>query len=141
VPGTSTAKPINIDAPTKPDSPSAATREVDNTTAIATIYQLTTLMYPYRALIASHKTIDRKSLPVYVSVLARKRIAALRPIANKELAPLVMDVAAFVEAIDGLAGHTVDPNAVMTRAQNLDARFATLGADAGFIERLVREGY
>jgi len=109
--------------------------------ANATIYQLTALMYPYRTLLASHKPIDRDSLPAYVSVLARKRIATLRPIAHKDLSALVVDVAAFIEAVDGLAGHTVSASAVTAKSQALDARFATLGGDAGFVERLIHEGY
>jgi hypothetical protein len=109
--------------------------------ANATIYQLTALMYPYRTLLASHKPIDRDSLPAYVTILTRKRIATLRPIAHKDLAALLVDVAAFIEAVDGLAGHTASASAVNAKAQNLDARFATLGGDPGFVERLIHEGY
>jgi hypothetical protein len=109
--------------------------------ANATIYQLTALMYPYRTLLKSGKAIDRTSLPAYVTVLARKRLAALRPIAHKDLIALTADVAAFIEAIDGLAAHTVSASTVSAKAQNLDARFAALGNDPEFLERLIHEGY
>jgi hypothetical protein len=109
--------------------------------ASATIYQLSVLFYPFRTILNSGEALDRGALPVYVTALARKRLTALRPIANKELGPLVNDIAAFIEALDGFASKTVPAKAALTRAQKLDADFAKLSADSDFVEKLVREAY
>jgi hypothetical protein len=109
--------------------------------ANGTIYQLSVIFYPYRALLGSGKEVNRTTLPPYITTLARKRLGTLRPIAHKDLQPLVADMAAFIEAIDGFAAHSVAGDVVMLRAQNLEARFASLDRDPNFIEKLVREAY
>jgi hypothetical protein len=107
----------------------------------ATIYQLSVLFYPFREILGSADTLDREALPAHVTALARKRLAALRPIASRELSPLVSDIAAFIEALDGFAAGTINSKTVLQRAERLDAGFAKLDADPGFLEKLVREAY
>jgi hypothetical protein len=80
-------------------------------------------------------------LPVQVTALARKRLAALRAMTSPELQPLIADAAAYVEAFDGLAAKVVSREAFMARARNFAARAATLDGDPDFVEKLVREGY
>jgi hypothetical protein len=109
--------------------------------ANGTIYQLSVIFYPYRTVISSGQRLDRSALPAHVTALARKRLNTLRPMAHKDLGALVADISAFIEAIDGFAGGSVSGNVVMTKAQSLDARFATLNNDPDFVAKLVREGY
>jgi hypothetical protein len=109
--------------------------------ANATIYQMSVLFYPFRKVLSSGDTLDRDALPAHVTALARKRLATLRPIANKTLAPIVSDIAAFIEALDGFARKTVDGKTLLLRWEKLDASFAKLNADPGFVEKLVREAY
>jgi hypothetical protein len=109
--------------------------------ANATIYQLSSLFYPYRVLLASGKKLDRNSLPQHVTALARKRLATLRPIGHKDLQPVIKELSAFIEALDGAAGNMVSPTALIARARQMEAQFSALDSDPGFVERLVREGY
>jgi hypothetical protein len=109
--------------------------------ANATIYQLSVIFYPYRVVLASHRPIDRTTLPSHVTALARKRLNNLRPIAHKDLQGLLTDMAAFAEAMDGLAGNTTSFASVKARADRLDARFEELDSDPAMVEKLIREGY
>ena len=67
--------------------------------------------------------------------------AALRLIANKDLQPLLTDMSALIESIDGLAAKTVPMKTVIMRKENVDARFAALSSDPDFLGKLIREGY
>jgi hypothetical protein len=105
------------------------------------LYQLSILFYPYGELLSSGERIDRSVLPVHITALARKRIAALRPIAHKDIQPMIGDVAAFIEALDAFAAKPDTASNVITRFQNLQTRFATTFNDPAFFEKIVREGY
>lgn len=109
--------------------------------ASATIYQLSVIFHPYRVALSGDSPITRDTLPNYVTVLARKRMAALRLIANKDLQPLLTDMSALIESIDGLAAKTVPMKTVIMRKENVDARFAALSSDPDFLGKLIREGY
>lgn len=76
-----------------------------------------------------------------MTTVARKRLAALRPIADPDLRPIVTDVAAFIEAIDAFAGGRGSPANVLARAEKVDQRFAELNSDPKFVEKLIRDGY
>jgi hypothetical protein len=106
-----------------------------------TLYQLSVIFYPYRLVLQHREGLDRTTLPAYVTRLARRRLAALKPVANKTLRPLVADIAALISALDDFAGGNGSADDVVSRAQAVDARFATLGSDPDFAEKLVREGY
>jgi hypothetical protein len=108
--------------------------------ANATLHQLSVIFYPYAQILAAGK-FDRASLPQHVTLLARKRLNALRPIAHKDAQPLLADMAAFVEAADGRAAGTLSPDRLLTQLQKLQAGFAALGSDTNLVEKLVREAY
>src|SRR5206468_160788 len=74
--------------------------------ANATAYQLAVIYYPYTALLKDNKRLDRTALPKLITVAARKRMAALRPIAHKDFQPLLADVATFIDAMDDMAGRS-----------------------------------
>lgn len=108
-----------------------------------TLAQVFVLYHAHEKLLHSGKKIDRITLPSYVTIEARKRLNVLRPIAHAEVRPLVADIAAFIEAMDGWAERPSSSTAetMMAKAEKLDARFAALYHDPGFMEKLSREGY
>lgn len=110
----------------------------------ATCYRLGVILYPYRQILDSGRPIDRSTLPAYVTANARKRLGALRAVAEKGLLPLITDTSAFVEAVDGYAGSGHSGNAAATlvsRAEALHARIADTSSDPDLLERMVHEGY
>jgi len=106
-----------------------------------TLHQLSVIFYPYRTILENRQGLDRTTLPAYVTTLARKRLNALRPIANRDLLPLVNDISALISTMDDFADGGTSADTVVNRAQAVDARFATLDSAPDFAERLVREGY
>ncbi|MCL2640987.1 MAG: hypothetical protein FWD53_09100, partial [Phycisphaerales bacterium] len=112
-----------------------------------TFLRLDTILLPYLKALATHhpvdRPIDRVMLPAAITVNARKKLNDLRPIANKDLMPLLTDVAALIDAMDQFAE---DPNLhpltnLQTRAGNLEAHFAQLSGDKDLRANLRREGY
>ncbi len=71
--------------------------------ANGTYYQLSVIYSPFREILFGDEKLDRFSLPLYKTVNARKRLAFLRPIADKSLLPLVADISNFIEAMDAFA--------------------------------------
>jgi hypothetical protein len=107
----------------------------------ATLYRVSIILYPYEVALAQKKPLDRDLLPASLNAVTRKRIEALRPIANKELLPLVVDLAAFTECMDGVASKAIPFSTLEERARALDARFSALSADRSMVEKMVRDGY
>lgn len=109
--------------------------------ASATIYQLSVLFYPYREILKNGEVLDRNSLPTFVTVMARKRLTTLRPIANPDLQPAVTEIAAFIEAAENFTERGGSPAAVISHLQKVQERFALLDSDPAFLEKVIREGY
>lgn len=109
--------------------------------ANGTMYRLSVLFYPYREILYKQDHLDRTVLPASTTAVARKRLAALRPIADPTLAPLITDMGKFIDVMDAFAAGTAPAKAVKLKFDALQARLATLNSDVGFAERLVREGY
>lgn len=107
----------------------------------ATYYRLSVIYYPFREILHSKQHLNRITLPPYVTVLARKRLAALRPIANKSLLPLLADISNFIEAMDNFAQNNRSGANLIDRAEKLDAGFAALSSDENLVQKLVHEGY
>ena len=109
--------------------------------ANATLYRLSTAFFPFRKALYSGKKIDRNELPAYEAIIARKRLNALRPIADKNLLPLISDVLALIEAMDNFAANGSSGANLISRAESFDARVATMSSDRDFAEKIAREGY
>jgi len=108
------------------------------------LFRLDTILYPYYRALASDRPLNRTSLSAATTMNARKKLNAdLRPIANKDLMPLLVDVAAFIEAMDQFAENPKRNSLenLKTRAGNLDARFAQVAGDKDLRANLRREGY
>jgi hypothetical protein len=108
--------------------------------ANATMYQLSVIFYPYIEFLKADKP-DRAALPAQVTAVARRRLNALRPMAHKDILPVVADMSAFVEAADGLVAGRLSLDKFMYRAQKLQTGLANLGSDPKVVEKLVHEAY
>jgi hypothetical protein len=106
-----------------------------------TLHQLSVIFYPYRTILDNSQKLDRATLPAYVTALAKKRLNTLKPIANKDLLPLVNNIDALISSMDQFAEGETSADEVLSRAQAVDAGFAALDSGPDFAERLVREGY
>jgi hypothetical protein len=114
-----------------------------NLSVTATIYKLHATMYPYYVLLSSDNKISRSTLPELMTATARKSFNTLRPIAHKDLLPLLTDQSAFIEAMDVFAQKPSSSSweALKTRWGTLQARFAELRTDKEITESLRREGF
>ena len=109
--------------------------------AAATTYRLSVILYPYRAVLSGSQPLDRASLPATLTVTSRNRLDALRPIADKHLSPLVIDVAAFVETLDEYVGGRATAVTLRGKAQAVENELDAISNDKDFIEKMVKEGY
>jgi hypothetical protein len=109
----------------------------------ASLYRLGVAFYPFERIIFGKEPLTRNTLPASVTNIGRKRLAALRPITDKSILPLVNDVAAFIGAMDSFAGSPNEKSFgnLMTRAQAVDGRFAAIRGDSVLVDRIVHEGY
>jgi hypothetical protein len=109
----------------------------------ATIYKLHATMYPYYVLLSGDNKISRSTLPELMTATARKSFNTLRPIAHKDLLPLLTDQSAFIEAMDVFAQRPSNSSweALKTRWGTLRARFKEVDSDDGISNSLRREGF
>lgn len=107
----------------------------------ATDYQLSILLHPYLAVFADQRTLSRETLPRAVTLLARKRLDALRPIANKDYQPALREVGVFIETIDQLASQSIAASTAKARLEAVVAHLDELGSDPELLGKLYRDGY
>ncbi len=110
--------------------------------AAATYYNISLILYPYRDLFEdADKTIVSVTVPPALAQRTRQRLDVLRPIADKELQPVLTDIAAFVETANSIAMHATPPAALKPRLQAVAVRLNTVSTDPEFVGKLARDGY
>jgi hypothetical protein len=108
--------------------------------AAATAYKIGVILYPYRDLM-SVDAIKGVTIPEGLPAVTVKRQLALRPIANKELMPLLNDVSAFIDTANAIANHSAQPSALKAKVEAVAVRLSTVSSDPDFVGNLARDGY
>ena len=107
----------------------------------ATEYKLSIILYPYYALVKDGRPLDRTAVTTELLAKTRRRIAALRPVADRTLLPLIASVQSYSQVLNEFARGEATADSVRARAAIVGDRLDELESDPNFTERSVREGY
>jgi hypothetical protein len=106
----------------------------------ATLYQVSMIAYPYGHFPSKREQVSRSTLPLAITINARRQLNALRKIANKDMSTIVLDLGAYVERAKALAEKQAKSNDLEKRRSALLAHISTLSSDRNFMEKLIRDG-
>jgi hypothetical protein len=120
--------------------------EAENTgpktlSARASLYELSVIAYPYQGFLSGRGQVTRASLPVGTTANARRHLNALRPIINKDIQPLLLDLSAYVEKAEAVAGKGAKLAELEERRGALLSHMSAVSVSREVMEKLVREGY
>ncbi len=94
----------------------------------ATEYKLSILFNPYATLLKGGRPLDRSAVTAELTNKTRRRIAALRPIADRSLLSLLGSIQGVAEVLDEYARGGTEWETVRARAAAIDDRIDELGA-------------
>jgi hypothetical protein len=106
-----------------------------------TLHQIAAILHSYGLVLQLGQPLDRTNLPAEVTAEARRRLAVLRPIANKDATSVLAAVSAYVNVIEAFATHRAQGSQLLAAFQRVRAAYAKLDSDPKVIDRMWREGY
>jgi hypothetical protein len=103
----------------------------------------------YTSLILSHYTdlfskgprLGGISIPAHLTESLQKRLGVLRPIINKDLKPLFIDVSLLVNQAQYISDGRGDLDSLRARMKSIESRLAAISMDQEMMEKLIREGF
>ncbi len=112
--------------------------------AAASVFQVSQVLAPFIPLLVEAELMDDVKVPTGMApgiAVARKRLTALRPIASTEVAPVITELAAFIQTVEDASNNKATPAALKARIEALSTRMAVLTQENDFFEKVIREGY